>query len=877
MRFSEYREFFKLFIPLAGIVIATTIVMAVSQHKTFRERVGIRQKSLVLMEKQIFETSLAVHLSDAIILAEIAAIHLSENGQEQAVYGLLAKEFFEFARGRRIYDQVRYLDRNGMERVRVNLTPKGPQIVSEDELQEKSGRPYFLRGMRTAGDVFVSRFDLNVEKGQVERPIKPMVRLASPVTDEKGRKHGVVVLNYMGTSLLDRVRKAASNSPGRLFVLNAKGFWLIGPAPEQEWGFMFKEGKTRTIERLYPEEWARMADGDSGQFHSPNGLFTFDTVHPLISHLGVASRLEHGEAEESWKIMAVVPDSKLTPPWWPQVFWLCLGLFSLMGIVVWQWAKTRNRRREAVAKLTESEEKLRTISNSVQDAIVMIDGSGKTTFWSSSASKMFGYDHEEIIGRDLHTFVASDEDKQTAQAGLDSFGITGQGTVVGKLREVSAVRKGGVEFPAEISVAPILISDEWFAVASIRDVTDRKRVEEELAKHREHLEDLVQERTKALTLTNEELQREMAKREQAQHALRQAKEGLQVKVAERTKELSEANHELSLLSTMGGHLIACSTVEEACKMVISKYLRHLFPGSSGGVYVAGDHRNIMDLIAAWGEYPPLEKVFGADKCWALRHGRLHSVTHSSPEPLCLHLPEVTPRDYLCVPMISQSETLGMLHIRYDAPTTQVENRHTMGFTDAKQQLAVTVAEKIGMTLANLQLRETLRFQSVRDPVTGIFNRRHMEESLSREFFRAKRLDGSVGVMMLDIDHFKLFNDTFGHEAGDTLLKELGDFMVRNLRKEDIPCRFGGEEFIAILPGATLADTQDRAQELRKGVQDLNVFHNGRELGQISLSVGVAVFPDHGSSVPDVLRAVDAALYKAKTNGRNRVETAEPIG
>jgi diguanylate cyclase (GGDEF)-like protein len=183
---------------------------------------------------------------------------------------------------------------------------------------------------------------------------------------------------------------------------------------------------------------------------------------------------------------------------------------------------------------------------------------------------------------------------------------------------------------------------------------------------------------------------------------------------------------------------------------------------------------------------------------------------------------------------------------------------------------MTVAEHIALALANLKLQDTLRSQSIRDPLTGLFNRRYMEESLEREMRRAGRGRHPVGIIMLDLDHFKRFNDTFGHEAGDTLLREVGAVLQRSIRGEDIACRYGGEEFTLIMPEASLLDAAQRAEQLREAIRSMNIHHRRQQLGPVTISLGVAIYPDHGPTGDAVLRAADAALYQAKARGRDRV-------
>jgi diguanylate cyclase (GGDEF)-like protein len=184
-----------------------------------------------------------------------------------------------------------------------------------------------------------------------------------------------------------------------------------------------------------------------------------------------------------------------------------------------------------------------------------------------------------------------------------------------------------------------------------------------------------------------------------------------------------------------------------------------------------------------------------------------------------------------------------------------------------------VSERIALAIVNLRLRETLRDQSIRDPLTELYNRRYLLETMMRELSRANRRKTSIGVMMMDIDHFKIFNDSYGHDVGDHLLQSLGIYLLRNIRGEDVACRYGGEEFVLVLPDTSLKDTMRRAGELREGISRLSVLHAGKTLGGITVSIGVSAFPGHGRTMEALLKAADLALYRAKNEGRNRV--AEP--
>jgi diguanylate cyclase (GGDEF)-like protein/PAS domain S-box-containing protein len=337
-------------------------------------------------------------------------------------------------------------------------------------------------------------------------------------------------------------------------------------------------------------------------------------------------------------------------------------------------------------------------------------------------------------------------------------------------------------------------------------------------------------------------------------------------------ELEQRTREIGLLNELGDLFQSCLGVEDAYA-VIKQSAQRLFPEESGVLYLISASRNQVEAAATWGASPstPDAAVFAPDDCWALRRGQPHVVEGGGLGLRCQHLSAPGPAAYMCVPMVAQGETVGVLHLQVTNGLPDAAHLH---LSVVQQQLARTVADSIALALANLKLRETLRQRSIRDPLTGLFNRRYLEETLEREIRRAARGKRSVAIIMLDLDHFKRFNDNFGHDGGDALLRELGTFLWTHVRQEDIACRYGGEEFTLVLPDSSLEIARQRAEYLREEIKHLNVRHNGQPLGAISLSLGVAVFPDHGLTGDVVLKAADVALYLAKREGRDRVVVAQ---
>jgi diguanylate cyclase (GGDEF)-like protein/PAS domain S-box-containing protein len=343
---------------------------------------------------------------------------------------------------------------------------------------------------------------------------------------------------------------------------------------------------------------------------------------------------------------------------------------------------------------------------------------------------------------------------------------------------------------------------------------------------------------------------------------------LNEKAAERANaRLSGQVNQMAMIIELNEELQACA-VDEEVYQVAARMASRVFPEALGALYSIDPIQQSVMTAVTWGT-PPLEKqTFEIDDCWALRRGKPHRSggTHSS-EP-CKHLGDSPPTFSICLPLWAAGERLGMLHLRAAPGTEQGD------FSEIQVQSAHLTADGLALAWSNVRLRESLHEQAVRDPLTGLFNRRHMQASLERELRRAERIAKPIGIMMLDIDHFKEVNDTHGHDAGDVVLRELGRFLNEHTRGGDIACRLGGEEFIIVLPEATLEQTRARAETHRQGFTAVRIESSGGRIETPTLSIGVAAYPVHGTTAEDLLRAADAALYRAKTAGRDRVVAAE---
>lgn len=333
------------------------------------------------------------------------------------------------------------------------------------------------------------------------------------------------------------------------------------------------------------------------------------------------------------------------------------------------------------------------------------------------------------------------------------------------------------------------------------------------------------------------------------------------------QELERTNQEVLLLGQMTGLLQSCSVIDEAHPIILAT-LERLFAGSSGRCYLLNAGGNLLEEVGAWG-VPPANTGATIDpaNCWALRRGHPHARGFGdSINPPCHYL-GTGERPYICIPLQAQGTVLGIIHLLVDGADSQPERR------ERTQHLAVAAADSISLALANLRLRESLHALSIRDPLTGLYNRRFMEESLERELMRMTRIDKPLAVAIFDIDFFKPYNDNYGHDAGDAVLKEVANLMLGFRLGSDVACRYGGEEFVLVLPELGVDQAAKRLDRFRLAVSQLSVQYRGQVLPTITISIGVAVFPGHGRLGKDLLKLADTALYRAKQAGRNRVELA----
>ncbi|MDP5217840.1 diguanylate cyclase [Ruegeria sp. 2205SS24-7] len=321
--------------------------------------------------------------------------------------------------------------------------------------------------------------------------------------------------------------------------------------------------------------------------------------------------------------------------------------------------------------------------------------------------------------------------------------------------------------------------------------------------------------------------------------------------------------EVRLLGELNEWLQSSRSLDELFDMV-SRFMTHILPGAEGSVYVYSNSRDVLDGCASWNGGSHKAHIH-PEGCWGLRRGRTYEFGASEIDFVCEHAEPHDGRPYFCFPILAHGETVGLLHLR--SHEGRGEEFHS------SRKLAQLCAEQISMAIANVRMRDQLHDQSVRDPLTGLFNRRHMTESLRKGISRSQQTGAPLSLIAVDVDHFKKFNDTHGHDAGDMVLRAVGAALEQGCDRDEVACRIGGEEFVLILPDNTPDDAMMRAEQLRQAVEAVSVRYGEKALPRITISVGVAHYPAHGTIPQDLLRAADDALCNAKDKGRNQVQVA----
>ncbi len=335
-------------------------------------------------------------------------------------------------------------------------------------------------------------------------------------------------------------------------------------------------------------------------------------------------------------------------------------------------------------------------------------------------------------------------------------------------------------------------------------------------------------------------------------------------LTELTHELQQTQSQQQLILEMNDNFHAARTNEEAFG-AMSSSLEALFRPLSGALALFNESEKPMRVVANWGYEPSSMPVLRAPQCAAVECGR--TIGRDSHEPICSRLCAPPRNGYVCLPLRLDAGATAVLHVGADSKGSVV-------LTPNDIKKATHVSRTVRSMLSNILLRERLEQQAVHDSLTGLFNRRYLDETLQREVIRSIRKKSTLCLAMIDLDHFKEVNDRYGHQAGDEVLRGVGKILKASVRGSDLACRFGGEEFVLLLPDSTPSDAVRRLAQLQAQIEQLVIRVGSTDLTKQHLSIGLAASPDHAATSVALIAAADMALYRAKREGRNRIVVAD---
>ncbi|WP_442941801.1 diguanylate cyclase domain-containing protein [Nostoc sp.] len=332
---------------------------------------------------------------------------------------------------------------------------------------------------------------------------------------------------------------------------------------------------------------------------------------------------------------------------------------------------------------------------------------------------------------------------------------------------------------------------------------------------------------------------------------------LNQQLKEKTLKLEVKKGELIYISDMADMLYSCESEDEVYQ-VVALTCSKLFPNMSGCINIIADSKNYVQTNSTWGPKISSKEVFSLSECWALRRGKLNLSSSCNAGLICSHLIPPVSGVHLCVPLFGKSEVIGILHI-YALEQISSED----------QQIAEIIARYLAFALNNLSIKQRLTYDNLRDGMTQLFNQNYMQTITEQRLAEAERSGQPLSVIFIDIDDFKSYNSHYGHVTANIVLQELAKLLSKSIRSFDIACRWGGEEFVIVMPNMTLETLRKRAEQLRVDVEQMQLKDGDQILESITASFGIAV-SEPGITVKDFLNRANQAMLEAKQTGKNRV-------
>lgn len=482
------RRLLRILVPLVVILAAILWLLHQAQVNALHTLNRSNGRHAIELAIQTMRTELDILRGDTRYLAKLTSLQRWLDSGKSSAHQRLARDLLSFSQHRGLYDQIRFIDSRGQERIRINWDRGHPTIAPQDQLQDKSSRYYVQQTLPLKqGEIYTSPFDLNIENGMIEQPLKPMIRLATPVFDDSGQLRGMIILNYLGQRLLDRLAEIQSRDGPRLWLLNGDGYWLLGPEQDMQWAFMYPDRPDVQFERDYPEAWTSILAGPPrAQVSHESGLFTYARISPAHPSSG-------NLPGEKWILVAHTATATLNA-YLAQRTRSLLGAFFvlLLLLVVVSGVITHKDclRRRSESRIRDSEARFRGLLDSAPDAVIIVDDQGLITLVNAQTEQWFGYDRDELVDRPIEVLIPKrfrDAHESHRQDYIHSPTIRPMGMNL----DLAGRRKDGSEFPVEVSLSPLHTEQGLLVTSIIRDITTRKQAEEAQHQVQARYQDLV--------------------------------------------------------------------------------------------------------------------------------------------------------------------------------------------------------------------------------------------------------------------------------------------------------------------------------------------------------------------------------------------------
>lgn len=745
-----------LFIPMASVVIGVAVYSYQDEKREAFRIAALHEQAVLKMGKSSIQQALEKLKNDVQYLShyhdfeDYVATGSSENLEH------ITHDFKLVMQSHRVYDQLRWIDETGMERLRINFNNGAPALVPAEQLQEKKDRYYFLDAMQAReGEIYFSLFDLNVDKGKIEIPYKPMIRAATPIVNKEGERKGIFIINYLGDEVIQKFTEATAVSSGDVMLLNGEGYWLKGAKKSDEWGFMFNRYDL-SLSHRYPSAWERIAKAEEGQFVDENGLWSFTTVHPGGHASGRVER------ESAWKALIRLPADKLYAQSNTKSH---LTLYTILGLVAagmasFALAYLYRKKRLALQNLSELHHRTEGILRSVPDMIMQVDNDKRYVWANDIGIDFFG---EEVIGKEASFYFEGEQDTYAIVQPL--FLGDNQAVYVESWQRRRDGEKRLLAWWCQT------LKDEEGRVTGVlstaRDITDEKKIQQTLEESEKKYKNLA-------------------------------------KAMEQVDDILYITDKFGTISYVNG-----------------AYCRHT--GYSQAEVIGQNSRISKSGMHDQGFYKEL---------WAtILSGEVYRNT-----------------------LINRKKNGDLYYEKKTITPLKNDYQEIVGFISSGKDV----------TQETMLHQEVERIATI-DNLTGVYNRHKFEELFTLESERSRRFSHPLSMILIDIDHFKAVNDTYGHDVGDAVLKRLAEIVQESIRKIDIFARWGGEEFLVLSPNTDLENIQILAEKLRKAVEGADF----PEIGEITISLGVSTFEKEDTFL-ELFKRADQGLYSAKQNGRNRI-------